>query len=275
MIDQSNPSQLIESPPAPGKHPFLVALGHRVRALRAQRGVSRKTLAHAAEVSERHLANLEYGVGNASILVLLQVAQALDCTLQDLLAESPAKRARPIALVGLRGAGKSTLGAMLAADLAVPFVEISRLIEERAGGHTGEIIGLVGNEGYRRHARRALEQVVSEHPDAVLATPGGIAGEDEIYEWLLGHCLTVWLHAAPEEHMRRVIEQGDLRPMAASNEAMADLKAILGHRSPAYARAEVHVDTSAQPLQQTFELLRNRIRSARTPEPVRAVRRVA
>ncbi len=259
----------------PGKHPFLVGLGQRVRALRTQRGLSRKALAQAADVSERHLANIEYGVGNVSILVLLHVAQALGSRLQELLAEEPEPRPRPVALVGLRGAGKSTLGAMLAADAGVPFIEISRRIEERAGGGTGEILGLVGADGYRRHARRALEAAVAESPGAVLAMPGGIVGDEDTYEWLLEHCLTVWLRATPEDHMRRVIEQGDMRPMAASQEAMADLKAILAARSPAYSRAQAQVDTSARPLQQTFETLRALVREAPACPNTPAMQRVA
>lgn len=249
--------------PGEGKHPFLVALGQRVRELRRQRGMARKALAHTAGVSERHLANLEYGIGNASVLVLLQVARALGVPIHALLGEPPRRTLRrPVALVGLRGAGKSTLGAMLAEDMGAPFIEISRRIEQLAGGGTGEILGLVGAEGYRRYTRRALEQAVEAHPDAVLAMPGGITADEQSYEWLLAHCLTVWLRATPEDHMRRVIEQGDLRPMAASGEAMADLKAILGGRATAYARAQVHVDTSRQPLQATFQVLREAIAAA-------------
>lgn len=287
------------------KNPFLVALGERVRALRARRGMTRKAVALAADVSERHLANLEYGIGNASILVLLQVAQALQCSLAELIGdvttsspewlllrellehrdEATLKRvreavgqmlgtgggnARPsgqgvarstrVALVGLRGAGKSTLGAMLAEDLGFPFVELSREIEKFAGCSISEIQGLYGQNAYRRYERRALEEAIQIYPEAVIATPGGIVSDAATFNLLLAHCTTVWLQAAPEDHMARVTAQGDLRPMAASREAMDDLKGILAGRAAFYSKAELHVDTSAQDLAGTFGLLRARVR---------------
>jgi XRE family aerobic/anaerobic benzoate catabolism transcriptional regulator len=292
---------------AEAKNPFLVALGERVRALRARRGMTRKAVALAADVSERHLANLEYGIGNASILVLLQVAQALQCSLAELLGdvttsspewlllrellehrdEATLKRVREavgqllgtgggnagqsaqgvarsprVALVGLRGAGKSTLGAMLAEDLGFPFVELSREIEKFAGCSVSEIQGLYGQNAYRRYERRALEEAIQIYPEAVIATPGGLVSDAATFNLLLAHCTTVWLQASPEDHMGRVAAQGDLRPMAASREAMDDLKGILAGRAAFYSKAELHVDTSGQDLSATFALLRARVREA-------------
>ena len=285
------------------KNPFLVALGERVRALRARRGMTRKAVSLAAEVSERHLANLEYGVGNASILVLLQVAQALQCSLAELVGDvttsSPewlmlrellerrdeatlrrvreavgtllgtggahargAGRSSLVALVGLRGAGKSTLGQMLADDLGYPFVELSREIEKFAGCSISEIQALYGQNAYRRYERRALEEAIQIYPEAVIATPGGLVSDAATFNQLLAHCTTVWLQADPEDHMKRVAAQGDLRPMAASPEAMADLKGILAGRAAFYSKAEFRLDTSAQPLADTFGTLRALVRDA-------------
>ncbi len=286
------------------KHPFLVALGERVRALRARRGITRKALAAAADVSERHLANLEYGVGNASILILLQVAQALQCPLAELLGDvttsSPewlllrellegrdeatlrrarmaigemlgtglgtrsanAARSARVALIGLRGAGKSTLGQRVAEDLGFPFVELSRRIEDFAGCTISEIQALCGPNAYRRYERRALEEAIRIHPEAVIATPGGLVSDPAAFNLLLAHCTTVWLQADPEDHMKRVIAQGDMRPMAASREAMADLKSILARRATFYSKAEFKLDTSAQPIAPTFLALRRIVRNA-------------
>ncbi|WP_326541069.1 helix-turn-helix transcriptional regulator [Pseudorhodoferax sp.] len=285
------------------KNPFLVALGERVRALRARRGMTRKAAAVAAEVSERHLANLEYGVGNASILVLLQVAQALQCSLAELLGDvtassaewllirellehrdevtlrrvreaigsmlgtgggnaSAAQRSARVALVGLRGAGKSTLGRLLAEDLDFPFVELSREIEKFAGCSISEIQGLYGQNAYRRYERRALEEAVQIYPEAVIATPGGLVSDAATLNLLLAHCTTVWLQATPADHMKRVIAQGDMRPMADSKEAMDDLKGILAGRAAFYSKAEFTLDTSSQPLAPTFEALRRIVREA-------------
>ena len=288
----------------PPKNPFLVALGERTRALRARRGMTRKAVAVAAGVSERHLANLEYGEGNASILVLLQVAGALQCALaeligdvttlspewlliRDLLAqqdEAALRRVRVglaamlgvghgagtqasarVALIGLRGAGKSTLGQMLAADLGFPFVELSREIEKLAGCSVAEIQALYGANAYRRYERRALEEAIQIYPEAVIATPGGLVSDPTNFNALLAHCSTVWLQAAPEDHMNRVVAQGDTRPMAASREAMEDLKGILAGRAPFYSKAQLQIDTSAQPLDATFLLLRDRVRQLLMP----------
>ena len=290
------------------KNPFLVALGERVRALRSRRGMTRKAVAIAADVSERHLANLEYGTGNASILILLQVAGALQCSLAELLGDvttsSPEwllirellerrdedtlrrvrvavgellgtggsnsasgpgglpTRSTRVALVGLRGAGKSTLGQMLANDLDYPFVELSREIEKFAGCSISEIQGLYGQNAYRRYERRALEEAIQIYPEAVIATPGGIVSDAATFNQLLSHCTTVWLQADPQDHMKRVTAQGDLRPMAASREAMEDLKGILAGRAAFYSKSEFRLDTSAQPLEATFAALRALVRQA-------------
>jgi XRE family aerobic/anaerobic benzoate catabolism transcriptional regulator len=287
---------------AAGKNPFLVALGERVRTLRGRRGMTRKALAQAAEISERHLANLEYGVGNASILILQQVAQALHCPVAELIGDpttatpewlllremllrqdeaglrrvrmavaggllqggggaGPTARSQRIALVGLRGAGKSTLGRMLAEDLGYPFIELSSEIEKFAGCSTAEIQALYGQNAYRRYERRALEEAIKLYPEAVIATPGGLVSDPATFNELLGHCTTVWLQAQAEDHMGRVMAQGDMRPMKASREAMDDLKVILAGRAAFYSKAEIHLDTSAQPLPETFELLRERVRA--------------
>ncbi len=282
------------------KNPFLVALGERVRALRARRGMTRKATALAADVSERHLANLEYGVGNASILVLLHVAGALQCSLAELLGDvttsspewllirelldkrddaalrrvrvaigemlgtggSNAARSPRVALIGLRGAGKSTLGQRLADDLGFPFVELSREIEKFAGCSIAEIQALYGQNAYRRYERRAVEEAIQIYPEAVIATPGGIVSDVATFNLLLSHCTTVWLQAQPEDHMKRVIAQGDLRPMGASKEAMEDLRGILAGRAAFYSKAELRLDTSAATLEPTFEALRRMVRQA-------------
>ncbi|GAA5231571.1 helix-turn-helix domain-containing protein [Verticiella sediminum] len=284
----------------PEKSPFLVALGERIRNLRARRGLTRKATALAAEISERHLANLELGTGNASILVLVQVAQALQCSLAEIVgdvttsspewlliremlehrSESELHRARVqlaemfggsgdrqarlarIALVGLRGAGKSTLGRMLAEDLGYPFVELSREIEKVAGCSIVEIHSLYGSGAYRRYERRALEETVQIYPEVVIATPGGLVSDPATFNLLLGHCYTIWLQADPEDHMRRVVAQGDFRPMSGSKEAMEDLRRILAGRTAFYAKADMTYDTSGHSLQETFAGLRTAVRSA-------------
>ncbi len=282
----------------PGKNPLLVALGDRVRTLRARRGMTRKAVALAADVSERHLANLEYGIGNVSILVLQQVAQALQCSMAELIGdvttrspewlmirellqsrgEADLRRARlllsehfgregrdggrqgRIALIGLRGAGKSTLGQMLADALDVPFIELSREIEKLAGCSIREIHDLYGTGAYRRYERRAIDGIVAACEDAVIATPGGIVSDPASFNLVLARCTTVWLRADPADHMSRVAAQGDTRPMAASSEAMEDLKRILSGRAAFYSKADVTLDTSRQDLARTFALLLGLVR---------------
>ena len=243
------------------RHPFLAALGERVRALRSRQGLTRKAVAQAAQVSERHLANLEYGTGNVSMLVLLQVAGALRIALPELLGGTAVRSPR-IALIGLRGAGKSTLGQLLAEDLGIPFIELGREIEKLAGCSVAEIQALYGTSAYRRYERRALEDAIAQHPEAVIAAPGGLVSDAATFNLLLGNCTSVWLQAAPEDHMKRVAAQGDMRPMAASREAMEDLKRILAGRAAFYSKAELKLDTSAQPLAPTFSALRAVVRRA-------------
>lgn len=293
-------ARLVDGATAAEKNPFLVALGQRVAALRARRGLTRKAVAIAADVSERHLANLEYGLGNASILVLLQVAGALQCSLAEIIGDRTTTspewlmirelleqrddatlrrvrivigemlgtgggnviRSPRVALIGLRGAGKSSLGQLLADDLGFPFVELSREIEKFAGCSVSEIQALYGMNAYRRYERRALEETIQIYPEAVIATPGGLVSDPATFNLLLSHCTTVWLQATPEDHMRRVMEQGDLRPMANSKEAMEDLKDILAGRAPFYSKAEFTVNTSAQPLLPTSAALRELVRNA-------------
>lgn len=292
----------VASAPEPEtRHPFLLALGERVRELRARRGMTRKAVALAADVSERHLANLEYGMGNASILVLLQVARALQCELSELLGDvttsSPewllirellagrseadlrqarqalgelfqdpgaARRARGtrIALIGLRGAGKSTLGRRLAEDLGYAFIELSREIEQFAGCGIHEIHNLYGTHAYRRYERRALEEALQIYPEVVIATPGGLVSDAANFNLLLEHCLTIWLQADPLDHMARVRAQGDLRPMAASGEAMEDLKRILAGRAAFYAKADLRLNTSQGSEDEVFARLRRLAREA-------------
>ncbi len=300
--EADRPRIVAEARVAPGesRDAFLVALGDRLRTLRARRGYTRKALAREADVSERHLANLETGTGNASILVLRQIAHALDCALAELIgdettgspewlmirdllhgrSEAELQRARGalaellsesgpdigrrrrIALIGLRGAGKSTLGQMLADDVGFPFVELNREVERLAGAGLAEIHALYGLTAYRRYERRALEETIQLHPEAVIATPGGLVSEAGTFQLLLAHCFTVWLHAEPEEHMQRVIAQGDLRPMSGNAEATQDLKRILAGRTPFYGKADLAYDTSGQDLARCYAGLRERIGDA-------------
>jgi len=284
--------------PQTKRNPFLEALGERVRNLRSRQGMTRRAVAQVAEVSERHLANLEYGTGNVSVLVLLQVAQALQCSLAELLGdvtttspewllirellgqrnEADLRRARlqlgemfgeggnaqerqnRIALIGLRGAGKTALGQRLAGDMGFPFIELSREIEQFAGCQISEIHNLYGANAYRRYERRALEEAIQIYPEVVIATPGGLVSDSANFNLLLSHCTTVWLQADPSDHMGRVAAQGDMRPMAASREAMEDLKRILEGRAAFYSKADMAINTSGRTEDQAFELLRTSVR---------------
>jgi len=277
----------------------LKKLGERVSNLRARRGMTRKAVAVSAKVSERHLANLEYGKGNASFLVLLQIAEALQCSMAELIGDlttsSPewlmirelltnkdeitlrqlrilitealmssksthTSNHSRIALIGLRGAGKSTLGFMLAEDLGYQFVELSREIEKFAGCSISEIQGLYGMNAYRRYERRAIEETIQIYPEVVIATPGGIVSDTTSFNLVLAHCTTVWLQANPEDHMQRVVAQGDMRPMADSKEAMEDLKKILIGRAAFYYQAPLNINNSSADLENTFMDLRNLVR---------------
>ena len=271
---------------------YLKLLGERVRETRARRGMTRKILARDSGVSERYLAQLETGQGNVSILLLRQIAQALDTPLQALVLDGPeppvdlvhtteflrrlpateliaarrllvehfggvdleARRGR-IALIGLRGAGKSTLGAMLADRLEMPFLELDRLIEQESGVSLSVIFDLYGQSGFRRLERRVLDQIIERYPRFVLATGGSLVSEPATFERLLTMCFTVWLRATPEEHMQRVIAQGDMRPMADNRESMSDLRRILDVREPLYRKADATINTSGGTVKESMELL--------------------
>jgi len=280
--------------PAPSRtaDAYLHRLGERVRTLRNQRGMTRKALAQHAKVSERYLAQLEVGKGNCSIVLLRRIARAiglpvtqlvhdgaepaLDLVLltqflerlpPDMLVEarklvtehfsSPSEDRRRVALIGLRGGGKSTLGRLLAERLDVPFIELDREIERRSGANLSEIFDMFGQETFRRAEREALDDILRRHPHFVIATSGSIVTEPGTLELLLASCFTVWVRAEPEEHMKRVMAQGDMRPMANNARAMEDLVSILKSREPLYAKAEAVLATTGKtPEQNLAELLR-------------------
>jgi len=267
---------------ASGEERFLRELGERVRAARARSAMTRRDLAAESGVSERYLAHLESGQGNISVLLLQKVAAALSLPLGQLLGaedeqaveltliqqflrrlppqqlpkvrahlmrefgSSPLERMQRIALVGLRGAGKSTLGVLLAKQLGVPFVELDREVEREAGTSLSEIFLLYGQQGYRRYERRCLENVLRGCDRCVIATGGSIVSEPGTYDLLLSTCFTVWLKAQPEEHMARVVAQGDTRPMAGNAAAMDDLRRILDGRAALYGQADAMVDTAGR-----------------------------
>jgi XRE family aerobic/anaerobic benzoate catabolism transcriptional regulator len=271
---------------------FLAALGREVRRARAKRGMTRRQLAQASHTSERYLAQIESGTGNPSVTVLRAIAQALDISavnllgeraahsgaraaLLDLVARLPeqslaeltqliearllppecADRARRIALIGLRGAGKSTLGRMLARHLGWPFIELDRVVEQDYGASIPDMIEIAGTATFRRHERAALAHVIAQHDAAVITTAGRIVSDRENYALLLRRSHTIWIKARPEEHMSRVMAQGDFRPMAQNREAMADLVAILEARGSDYARAQAQLDTSSETVEQSFAKL--------------------
>ena len=267
---------------------FVAAIGRLLRLARAKRGMTRRQLAQASGASERYLAQIEGGAGNPSVIMLASIAQALDVPIIELLprsngrtaamaqildvlartprAELPAlaeliesraargaaiDRGRRIALVGLRGAGKSTLGRRLADALGCPFIELDRLVEQDYGARIPDLIEMAGLATFRRYERACLERVIAEHDTAVIATAGGIVSDSETYALLLRRTHTVWIKARPDEHMRRVMAQGDFRPMAQNREAMADLVAILDARRADYARAQAELDTSGDTVEQS------------------------
>ena len=290
------PKLAFPRPPEPSGEQFLLSLGTRVRDLRNRRGMTRKTLAHDSDISERHLAQLESGEGNISILLLRRIANILNVSLAQLFAspqpqdhdgssqkqailriierlpshlleEAAARLMRDfgaeqnlrlarIALIGLRGAGKSTLGARLASERNVPFVELDHEIEKDTGMPLAEIFSLYGQSGYRAIEKRTLERVLRANERAVISVGGGIVSEKETYDYLLAHCYTVWLKAQPEEHMSRVIAQGDFRAMAGSDRAMEDLRGILEFREPLYRKADTSVDTSHESADESFSKLK-------------------
>jgi XRE family aerobic/anaerobic benzoate catabolism transcriptional regulator len=227
----------------PGR--LLRELGRRVRAQRSERGLSLKELARRAKLSQRFLSAVEAGAGNISVRKLAGLARALGTTPAALLAEPAGETALPlIALLGLRGAGKTTIGRRLARRLHVPFVELDRRVEEAAGLTLPEVFALHGEQYYRRLERATLEQVLAEGRPLVLATGGGIVASPETYALLKRRALTIWLRAQPEDHWNRVVQQGDRRPMADNPQAMAELRRLLAAREPLYAQARHRVDTS-------------------------------
>ena len=297
-LEESEQAEVAAATASAGEHDnaaeseYLKLLGERVRQTRARRGMTRKLLARDSGVSERYLAQLETGQGNISILLLRQIADALDIPLQSLVLQGPepavdlvhtteflrrlpaaelaearrllvqqfggvdqeARRGR-IALIGLRGAGKSTLGVILADRLEAPFLELDRLIEQESGVTLSAIFDLYGQAGFRRLERRCLDQVIERYPRFVLATGGSLVSEPATFERLLTMCFTVWLRATPEEHMQRVIAQGDMRPMADNRESMSDLRRILEVREPLYRKADLTVETSESSAEEATESL--------------------
>lgn len=271
-----------------GNPKFLKGLGERVRTLRARRGMTRRLLASQSGVSERYIAQMEAGSGNASVLLLRAIATALGVAPATLLAdesadgmllhgllarldESQLREARSllqvrfaagesarrgrVALIGLRGGGKSTLGRMLAGERNLPFIELDRELERTAGLSIGEIVEVRGQGGYRRLEREVLEHLLAANDRAVIAAGGSIVAESGTFELLLANCLVVWIKARPELHMQRVIDQGDTRPMAGSAAAMDDLRAILRSREGLYGRADLTLDTSDATVEESFARL--------------------
>jgi XRE family aerobic/anaerobic benzoate catabolism transcriptional regulator len=270
----------------------LVRLGDRVKEARARRGMTRRILARDSGVSERYLAQLESGAGNISIVLLRALARALDVPLETIVRDGPeighelaeinallgrlapgdvleargmlaarfgtvdgALRLGRIALIGLRGAGKSTLGKRLAANRDVPFIELDREVETASGMTLSEIFDLYGQAGFRRLERQALDRILATTPRFVVATGGSIVSQPDTFAELLLGCFTVWIRARPAEHMQRVIAQGDLRPMADNAEAMADLERILAGREALYRKADATVDTAGRSVDLTLEEL--------------------
>jgi XRE family aerobic/anaerobic benzoate catabolism transcriptional regulator len=224
---------------------YLSLLGDRVRALRSEHGLTRRALAAASGVSERYLAQLEAGEGNISVLLLRKVARAMGVPVETLVREE-AEPQKCIALIGLRGAGKSTLGAKLAEHLEIPFVELDREVEREAGAELGEVFAMYGQDSFRRFERRALERVLAQHERAVIATGGGLVTDAGTYKLLRERCLCVWLKASPEEHMARVIAQGDMRPFKGRSAALEEIRRLLADRDRLYGRADVALDTSGK-----------------------------
>lgn len=278
--------------PAVASDGFLLFLGKHVRELRNRRGMTRKMMAREADVSERHLAQLEAGEGNVSIVLLRRITAALSVSLAELFApeaetqheklliqrflerlpahrveeamqrltrefgdEEKARRKR-VALIGLRGAGKSTLGSRLAEAMNIPFIELDGEIEKDTGMPLGEIFSLYGQTGYRAIERRILERVLQEHEHAILSVGGGVVSEKETYDYLLSNSYTVWIKARPEEYLARVIAQGDLRLIAGSHRAMEDLRRILEAREPLYRKADMYLDTSGISVDESFAKLK-------------------
>ena len=280
---------------------FVSMVGDRVRMARARRGISRKVLSELSGVSQRYLAQLEGGQGNISIALLKRIAVALDHRIEWLVGEDDPwnsdalrvaalfraatveqkrrvlalldpdnageQRGRRIALIGLRGAGKSTLGRLAAAARDIPFVELNAEIEATSGMPVNELMALYGQEGYRRLERQAVERIAAAHDSVVLAVAGGIVSEPDTFNFLLRHFHTIWLKAKPEEHMSRVRKQGDTRPMAGNPAAMDELKTILTSRESLYAQSGAQVDTSGKDVEDSLADLLETIERERYLEP--------
>ena len=239
---------------------YLSRLGDRVRAWRSEHGMTRKSLSQASGVSERYLAQLEAGEGNISVLLLRKVAKAMGVPVESLVREDPKDEMRPskpIALLGLRGAGKSTLGKKLSESLKLPFIELDREVEKEAGAQLGEVFAMYGQDGYRRFERRALERVLAQGGRAVIATGGSVVNDPGTYKLLLERCTCIWLKTSPEEHMARVIAQGDMRPFKGRSAALEEIKRLLDERNRLYSRADATIDTSGKTLRQSLTELRN------------------
>ena len=241
--------------PQQQEHAYLARLGERVRAWRGEQRMTRKQLAAASGVSERYLAQLEAGQGNMSVLLLRKVARAMSVSVERLVREDDGQQ-KPVALLGLRGAGKSTLGARLAEALKVPFVELDREVEKEAGAPLGEVFAMYGQDAFRRFERRALERVLAEHPNAVIATGGSLVTDPGPYELLLERCRCIWLNAAAEEHISRVIAQGDMRPFKGRSAALDEIRKLLADRERLYGRASATVDTTGKTMRQSLADLR-------------------
>lgn len=241
--------------PQQQEHAYLARLGERVRAWRAEHAMSRKSLSAACGVSERYLAQLEAGEGNMSVLLLRKVARAMGVPVEHLVREDEGVE-KPIALVGLRGAGKSTLGTKLAHELRVPFIELDREVEKEAGTPLTEVFAMYGQDAFRRFERRALERVLAEHPRAVIAAGGGLVTDPGTYELLLERCRCVWLKASAQEHMTRVLAQGDTRPFKGRAAALDEIRKLLADRDRLYGRAASVIDTSGKTVRQCLAELR-------------------
>ncbi len=236
---------------------YLARLGERVRAWRAEHAMTRKTLALASGVSERYLAQLEAGQGNISVLLLRKLAHAMQVPVELLAREHGGiEKSGRIALLGLRGAGKSTLGAKLAQSLALPFIELDREVEKEAGAPLAEVFSMYGQEAFRRFERKALARVLKSAPRAVIATGGSLVTDPDTYSLLLDHCTCVWLKATPEEHMARVMAQGDVRPFKGSPAALEEIRELLADRDRLYARADAVLNTSGRPVKQSLAELK-------------------
>ena len=233
-------------------------IGEQVLSARKEAGLSRRVLSKRSGVSQRYLAQIEAGDGNISIALLVKLGRALAIPIETFFTrdenEAPfpdPQSAHRVALIGLRGAGKSTLGQRMGDTFEIPFIELNEIIEQESGLSTADVIAMYGPEGYRAFEHRALEQVINNHERIVLAVAGGIVSAGETFDLVLKNFTTVWLQASPDEHMTRVRKQGDERPMAGNPKALDDLRSILGDREQHYARADAILNTSGRSLSES------------------------